>query len=507
MQSLAERLARLDATIELAFSESAIPGLAVGLVHGGKLVHVKCLGKANVATGSPITATTAFRLASISKTFTAVGLLQLWEAGKFQLDDPVNKYLPKGKVLVKDGWPEVTFVHLLTHRAGIGEMMQKSDLLKPGFGLLVEGRDTPVPPLSTLHDRPLRPEVAAGTKYAYSNIGFSLLGYIIEQLSGEPFRDYMVKHVLDPVGMSHSDFLPTARIGSDEAVGYKRSLGKIVPATYYQNIIAPAGNLISSIDDMARYAATLLAKGTSPGGERLLKASAIDMAFSPHYWATDSLKDDASIGLCFHLYRINDVQIVEHTGATSGFTSALSLVPSRNLAVLVFSNIDEIFGARRTLEIKHQILVALLGEGERAASGVCADAALALKMPGYYGPLPGVLTNTRILGYYGGDFKIFVKGGMLLLSSLYGSRRKGVELTPVDGKAHFTMANPRRPTARREHVACIVDGDGHVTGLALEHFKLRRNALANTLRLKACLLCFLVIAAIGSLVIYTMLAW
>jgi CubicO group peptidase (beta-lactamase class C family) len=506
MQSLAERLARLDAIIELAFSESTIPGLAVGIVHGGRLVHVKCLGKANVATGSPITSATAFRLASISKTFTTVGLLQLWEANKFQLDEPVNKYLPKGKVVVKEGWPEVTFTHLLTHRAGIGEIMQKCDLLKPGYGLLVTGRNTPVPPLSTIHDKQLKPEVAAGIKYAYSNIGFSLLGYIIEQLSGESFPEYMVKHVLDPLGMDHSDFFPTARLGSDEATGYKRSLGKIVPAKYYQNIIAPAGNLISSIDDMAKYAAMFLARGELPGGSRLLKASTVDLAFSPHYWASDPLKDDASMGICFHLYRVNDVQVVEHTGATSGFTSAISIVPSIDLAVLVFSNMDEIFGARRTLEIKHQILVALLGEEQRTASGVSVDASIASKMTGYYGPLPGVLTNIRILGYYGGDFKIFAKGGTMFLSSLYGSRRKGVDLIPVDGKGHFTMTNPKRPSARMEHVACIVDGDGHVTGLALEHFKLRRNDLAKTLRFKVYLLCFLAIAAIGAMVTYALLA-
>ncbi len=505
MQCLAERLARLDAIVELAFSESAIPGLAVGIVHGGTLVHVKCLGKANVATGSPTTAATAFRLASISKTFTTVGLLQLWEAGRFQLDDPVNKYLPNGKVQVNEGWPEVTFTHLLTHQAGIGEIVQKRDLLRPGYGLLVTGRDTPVPPLSTIHDQPLKPEVAAGTKYAYSNIGFSLLGYIIEQLSGEPFPEYMLKYVLDPLGMGHSDFFPSTRLGSDEASGYKRSLGRIIPAKYYQNIIAPAGNLISSIDDMARFAAMLLARGALPGGKRLLKESTVDLAFSPHYWASEALKDDASMGLCFHLYRVNDVPVVEHTGATSGFTSAMSIVPSMDLAVLVFSNMDEIFGARRTLEIKHKILVALLGEEQREASGAHVDAAIASKMPGYYGPLPGVLTNTRILGYYGGDFKIFVKGGTMILSSLYGSRRKGVELNPVDGKGHFTMANPKRPSARMEHVACIVDDNGHVTGLALEHFKLRRNPLARTLRFKVYLLCLFVIAAIGVMVVSALL--
>ncbi len=496
MAPITERIGSLDALVDSFFPGSGMPGLAVGIVHEGRLVHVKCVGNANIDTKAPVNQGTAFRLASISKTFTTVGLLQLWEQGRFQLDEPVNNYIVKGGVVVKTGWPDVTFAHLLTHQAGIGEMMQKRDLLKPGFGLLVKGRDVPVPPLRKIHEKPLRPEVAAGTKYAYSNIGFSLLGYVIEQLSGEPFRDYMVKHVLDPVGMGHSDFLPTSRIGDDEARGYKRSLGHVVPAAYYQNIIAPAGNLISSLDDMAKYTSMLLAKGALPGGGRLLKASTVDMAFSPRYWACEALKDDASIGMCFHLYSVNGTRIVEHGGATSGFTSAMSLVPSENLAVLVFSNKDEIFGTRRTTEIKHKILVALLGE-ERATSPGTSGAGIAIAdAAGYYGPLPGVLTNTRIIGYYGGDFKVSARGDSLILSSFYGSRKKGVALLAVGERNHFTISNPKKPGARLEHMAFIEDDHGRVTGFALEHFKLRKNRPANTFRFKVYLICMIVIAAI-----------
>ncbi|NMC07572.1 MAG: beta-lactamase family protein [Candidatus Lokiarchaeota archaeon] len=501
MASIRDRISNVDAVIESSYAGTGIPGLAVGIVHGGHLVHVKCLGVANATRKTRVDQTTAFRLASISKTLTMIGLLQLWEAGKLQLTDPVNKYLPKGKVEVRNGWPEVTITHLLTHQAGIGEMRQKRDLFKKGYGLLVKGRDAHVPPLSTIHDIPLRPEVAAGTKYAYSNIGFSLLGYVIEQVSGESFREYMIRHVLDPVGMVHSDFLPTGRIGSNEAAGYKRSFGRVVPATYYQNVIAPAGNLISSIDDMARYTAMLLAKGALPGGGRMLKAETIEMAFSPHHWASDSLKHDVAMGLCFHLYRINGVQIVEHTGATSGFTSAMSLVPSEDLAVLVFSNMDEIFGARRTLEIKHAVIEALVGKDSPPPSGVAIDPAIMAGMPGYYGPLPGVLTNTRIIGYYGGDFKVRARGGSLYLSSFYGSRRNGVELLPVDGHGHFVVDNPRRPTARKEHVAALFDAGGHVTGIALEHFTLPRRPFMKTLRFHVYLLCLAVIAGIAALVL------
>nr|MDO8111496.1 serine hydrolase domain-containing protein [Candidatus Sigynarchaeota archaeon] len=484
MTTILDRLDDLDPAIEAAFSKSPIPGLAIGILYDGKLVHEKYLGNASLKNKAPIDATTIFRLASISKTFTTIGILQLWESGKLKLDDPVNAFLPKGKVLVKKGWPEVTFLHLLTHQAGIGEVLRKRDAFKPGFGLLVSGRDTPIPRLSTIHDSNMKTEVPAGSKYSYSNIGFSLLGYIIEQLSGEPFRDYMIKHVLDPVGMTTSDFIPSDRIGTKEAAGYKQVRGRPVPAKYYQNIIMPAGNLYSNISDMARYVSVLLAGGRLPGGGSLLKPATIEMAWTPRYWAHDLLMHEASIGLCFHLYRVNGTRVVEHTGATSGFTSAMSLIPSENAAVLVLSNHDEIFATRSTLQIKHAILEHLLGKSSHGSSSSLTEPAIAKKAAGYYGPLPGLLTNIRIIAYYGGDFKVQNRDGRLFLSTFYGAKHRGVEMIPAETRGVYTITSTKVDDAKPEHVAFIEGTDGKITGLALDFFKLRKNIFINTFRFK-----------------------
>ncbi|HME52207.1 MAG TPA: serine hydrolase domain-containing protein [Candidatus Lokiarchaeia archaeon] len=488
MGVFSERFEALDHVIDEHLDKSSIPGIAIGIVNrDGIMLYEKYHGLIDIKQGIAPERNAIFRLASISKTLTTVGLLQQWELGKFQIDDPVNNYLPKGKIVVKPGWPEVSFGHLLTHRSGIGEIIRKRDAFKPGFGLLVTGRDTPIPSLSTIHDRDLRPEVPAGTKYSYSNIGFSILGYVIEQLSGESFRDYMVNHVLDPAGMTHSDFIPSDRLGKIEAIGYKKSLGRQVPAKYYQNIIMPAGNLYSCIGDMAKYAATLLDGGRLPSAEQLLKPETLEMAWTPQYWAHDALKDDASIGFCFHLYRINGTRVVEHTGATSGFTSCISLVPSEQFAVLVFSNHDEIFGKRQTLRLKRAILTRLCSAGlqeTRDTTSIQLNRDLAKKILGYYGPNPGILTNTRVIAYLGGDFRIGAKNDKLFLSSLYGRNRKGRELKPLPSGDAFQIEVKADEDEEPEHVAFMNDENSNITGMAIDLLKFRKNPLVNTLRFK-----------------------
>lgn len=488
MDTICERLDSLDHDVNDFFKHSSIPGLAIGIVErGGNLIHEKYIGLANIETGVCPERDTIFRLASISKTFTTIGLMQQWEQGKFRFDDPVNNFLPKGKIIVKPSWPQVTFAHLLTHQAGIGEIIRKRDAFKPGFGLLVTGRNTPIPPLSTIHNLDLKPEVPAGSKYSYSNIGFSILGYIIEILSGESFRDYMLHHIFNPAGMLHSDFIPSDKLGDVEAIGYRCSFGRQIPAKYYQNIIMPAGNLYSSISDMAKFAAILLNGGLLPSSDQLLKPETIEMAWTPHYWAHDALKDDASIGWCFHLYRVNGTRVIEHTGATSGFTSSLSLVPSKQFAVLIFSNHDEIFGNQQTLQLKHAILTQLCGSSiqtKRDSAGTTVDSAQVKGMLGYYGPLPGILTNTRVIAYSGGDFKISDKQGKLCLSTLYGNRRKGRELLPLPSGNAFIIKMKSSEAEKPEHVAFMKDENAKITGMAIDLLKFRKNPLVNTLRFK-----------------------
>src|SRR3989337_3129245 len=130
-ETLDRVLAQADGLIIAAMNEHALAGLAVGIIHDGALVYAKGFGLADAKEQRPVTPDTVFRIGSISKTFTAIGLMQLWEQGKFQLDDQVNEYLRAFKVQHRDPQaPPVTFRHLLTHTAGIGEWRHISDLAR-----------------------------------------------------------------------------------------------------------------------------------------------------------------------------------------------------------------------------------------------------------------------------------------------------------------------------------------------------------------------------------------
>ncbi|HEY9653163.1 MAG TPA: serine hydrolase domain-containing protein, partial [Coleofasciculaceae cyanobacterium] len=129
-------LERVDEIIISTLNQDALAGLAVGIIEGETLIYAKGFGLANVEQETAIIPDTVFRIGSISKTFTAIALMQLWEQGKFQLDDPVNNYLKAYQIQQRDpNAPPVTFRHLLTHTSGIGEVREFADLFRPVLGL------------------------------------------------------------------------------------------------------------------------------------------------------------------------------------------------------------------------------------------------------------------------------------------------------------------------------------------------------------------------------------
>jgi len=137
-------LEEVDDLVISAMNVHTIPGVGVGIIRGGEPVYLRGFGLANLEDGKPVTPITIFRIGSISKIVTAVGLMQLWEQGKFGLDEPVNDYLKSYQVKELDrAAPPVTFRHMLTHTSGIGELRTYTDLLKPMVG---QGRRNPPPP-------------------------------------------------------------------------------------------------------------------------------------------------------------------------------------------------------------------------------------------------------------------------------------------------------------------------------------------------------------------------
>ena len=170
------------------------PGVSIGIVYDQELIWAKGYGFANLAKKIPATPATAYRIASISKTFTAHALLQLRDAGKLQLDDPITKWIPELKLSKVDPQsPAITIRHLLTHTAGIPREVDGTYWNDMNF----PSREAMLPVLARM-GVVWEPD----KEWKYSNVALSLAGYIVEAASGEPYAEYVARHILAPLGMT-----------------------------------------------------------------------------------------------------------------------------------------------------------------------------------------------------------------------------------------------------------------------------------------------------------------
>ena len=179
-------------------------GLALGVIRGGRLESFHGYGLADIATHDPITEGTVFRIASITKLFTGIAVMQLSEQGLVDLDAPANDYLRAYQLVpTRPSFRPATLRHLLTHTAGIPEVVHFSDLLHPGWGPLLDRpvissvqAGQPMPALARYYRAGVPVVVEPGTAFAYTNHGFATLGKIIEDVSGLRLEDYMRERLL-----------------------------------------------------------------------------------------------------------------------------------------------------------------------------------------------------------------------------------------------------------------------------------------------------------------------
>jgi CubicO group peptidase (beta-lactamase class C family) len=314
-------------------------GLAVGVVRDGSLVSFAAHGLADIASGTPVTADTVFRIGSVTKTFTAVAVMQLWEQGLVDLDAPAEEYLTAYRLIpARARFRPATVRHLLTHTAGIREVLRPSGLLRMrDLGETVR-RGRPVPTLAEYYGRGLRVDAEPGTRFTYTNHGFATLGQIVTDVTGELLHRYLREHVLDPLGMDHSDLVRSDRVGPYLATGYELRARGAVPVADYELVPAGAGALYSSPRDLAGYLAALLGGGANQHG-RVLKPETVATMFQPHYRPDPRIPGQ---GLAFFRSDLGGHLGVEHDGILPGFDAQVFLAPDDGVAVVALAN-----GARR----------------------------------------------------------------------------------------------------------------------------------------------------------------
>lgn len=311
-----------DGVLPLQLERNDVAGAVVVVMKDGQTLLRKGYGFADAEKKTPVDPTvTAFRLASISKLFTWISMMQLVEQHKLDLDTDVNKYLDFEIHPAFD--KPVTIRNLMTHTAGFEEVLR--DILFTDLNSKVSLRQFEI-------DNQPRRIFPPGTVSAYSNYGVGLGGYIIERVSGQPFEQYVRDHIFTPLGMTHSGFeepLPNSITPSE---GYRSTDKK--PVGFEIFLPAPAGGVSSSGADMSRLAQALL-NGGELDGHRILQPETLAAMWTPQFRANDAMPP-----ICMGFYETwrNGLRFIGHDGDLLAFHSRFILEPAHKLAIFVSFN-------------------------------------------------------------------------------------------------------------------------------------------------------------------------
>jgi CubicO group peptidase (beta-lactamase class C family) len=318
-------VARLDTFLEQKRQSFRLPGLSVAVVGNGENIYLRGLG--NAALSRCMTSQTPLIIGSLSKSFTALAIMQLVEAGKLSLDDPIQHYLSWFHLADAAASSVLTLRHLLTHTSGISRY-EGRELLAGRGGKTIEQS---VRELSTLKlTKPV------GMAYQYSNTNYLIAGLVVEVASGQSFETYLQQHIFAPLGMQHSHASEQSAMQDGLASGYRWWFGLpyLFQAPYLADAV-PAAFIASSAEDMARYALAMLGGGSLDGISVLSSAG---MAEMHHPQAT--INTQASYGLGWRMELLGGLTIIRHGGEVSNFISEIVLIPSQQLAVVTLLNVN-----------------------------------------------------------------------------------------------------------------------------------------------------------------------
>lgn len=348
--------------IQHEMQDKRLPAFSIALVDNQQIVWAQGFGYADPDKKIPATANTVFRIGSVSKLFTDIGVMQLVERGQLDLDAPIQKYLP-------DFHPknpfhtEITLRQLMSHRAGL--------LREPPVGNYFDPSELSLAAMiHSLNDTTL--VYAPETHTKYSNAGVAVVGYVLEKHSGEPFAAYLQHAVLQPMGLRDSAFRPEPQLIANLARAYMWSYdGKLFQAPTFELGMAPAGCMYSTVLDLGKFLSVLFSGGKGADGQ-VLKSETLEKMWTPQFAKPGQ---SSPYGLGFRLTQLDGHREVEHAGAIYGFATQLSGLPDDKLGAVAVTTMDS----------------------ANAVTSHVADVALRLMLAAKYGkPLPDIQETTAI---------------------------------------------------------------------------------------------------------------
>jgi CubicO group peptidase (beta-lactamase class C family) len=349
-------LAAIDRYVRSEMEAQRIPGLAFGIVHKDRIVHVQGFGQVEKSGPWVVTPQTPFLIGSVTKSFTALAIMQLSEAGRVQLDAPVQQYLPWWRVADPDASAQVTVRHLL---------YQVSGLSKATGNAYATSRDT--------HDSALEDRVRAlrnaeltqpvGTTWQYSNANYWTLGMIVQAVSGQSYETYIQQHIFGPLQMrnSYTSQAEAEQHGLPAQHRYWYGFPVAAELPFDRGGLGARG-LSSSALDMARYLGVYLNDGRSGGTALVSPAGAAELQRP----GVPIGVDGAFYAMGWEVSQLHGVSTVSHDGSDFGSHANVHLVPDRGWGVVLMENAenapDEFFGSHRMTLIARGVTDMLLGQ-------------------------------------------------------------------------------------------------------------------------------------------------
>lgn len=320
-----------------------VPGAAVAIVSGERLVFARGFGTANIETGAPVTPDMLFRLGSTTKMFTAAALVMLAEEGRIRLGELIGTAV-RG---LDPGLASLTAHQLLSHTSG---MLDEA----PMYGSQDESalaREVRSWKEDRLFTRP-------GDIYSYSNPAYWLAGYIVEELSGKPYADAMNDRLFAPLGMARTTFRPTVAMTYPLAQGHDARAGQqpFIVRPHANNAASwPAGSIFSSVLDLSRFVIAFM-NGGRIDGRQVLPPAVITRLSTPYVAIPGEADSRYGYGLIVRNYR--GVRMLQHGGSRTGYGSLIWMAPDERCAVIVLANRSGA-GMSRTAEKAMETMIAL----------------------------------------------------------------------------------------------------------------------------------------------------
>ncbi len=325
----ATEFSQIDRFVEAEMDAQRIPGLALAVVRDDRIVHMRGFGDADQS-GRGVSPQTPFIIGSVSKSVTALAIMQMVEAGTIELDAPVVRYIPWFRVADEEASAEITVRHLLNHTSGLSTKTGRSF---QGNGDTTDSAlEEAVRELSTVELTE-----AVGEVHQYSTIGYSVLGLIVQTVSGQAYESYVQEHIFDPLKMRMSFTSKADAAPHGLAEGHRYWFGWPAAADEpYNRGLLPAGFLISSAEDMAHYVTAQLNEGKYDGVAVLSPSGTAAL----HRPAVSTAEAGTSYGMGWFVGDVNEVPAVFHQGETFNYHANIVLIPRSNQGVVVLMNAE-----------------------------------------------------------------------------------------------------------------------------------------------------------------------